>query len=154
MKKIFLPVFLLFLSFAVKAQPAYNQAAGLKFPGGFSFTYKKFVTDVNNLEGQMTIWKKGLRVSGLYELNFYSFNKLQNLSWFVGPGVHVGFWKDEYKDDYKSRVDLGIDGIIGLDYKFDNAPINMSLDWQPSVTLIGSAGFTPVYGGIAVRYTF
>ncbi len=138
----------------VNAQAPYNRALGLKFPGGFSLTYKKFVTDTRNLEAQVTIWHKGFRAAGLYEFNFYTFDKVPELSWFVGPGVHLGFWKSQFKDNYNSQIDLGIDGIIGLDYKIKNAPVNVSVDWQPAVTLIGSAGFTPAFGGFAIRYTF
>lgn len=138
---------------AIKAQN-YHQAIGIKFPAGFSVTYKKFITETNNLEGQVTIWNKGFRVSGLYEFNFYSFNDVKELSWFVGPGAHIGFWKDTYQKDYNSKVDFGIDGVIGLDYKFTGVPLNVSLDWQPSVTLVGNSGFTPSFGGIGVRYTF
>ena len=87
-------------------------------------------------------------------LIFLRLIKCLNLSWFVGPGAHLGFWKSEFKDTYGSQIDLGVDGIIGLDYKFKNAPINVSADWQPAVTLIGSAGFTPAFGGVAIRYTF
>ncbi len=132
----------------------YQQAIGLKLPGGFSATYKKFLTATHNLEAQATIWNKGFRVSGLYEFNFYSFPSVENLSWFVGPGAHIGFWKDADKKDYGSKFDFGIDGIIGLDYKLKDLPINMSLDWQPSITLAGSTGFSPVFGGFAIRYTF
>jgi hypothetical protein len=138
----------------VHAQSSYNRAIGIKAPGGFSATYKHFLTDNNNAELQLTLWNKGYRTSALYEFNFYSFPMVENLSWFVGPGVHVGFWKDTYRKDYNSRVDFGVDGIIGFDYKFKDIPINVSIDWQPSVTLVGSAGFTPSYGGLAVRYTF
>jgi hypothetical protein len=78
-------------------------------------------------------------MSGLYEFNFYSFNNVEGLAWFVGPGVHLGFWKDQYQKDYNSKADFGIDGIIGLDYKFRGVPINVSLDWEPSITLVGTA---------------
>jgi len=132
----------------------YRRAIGIKFPGGFSVTYKQFVTQTNNIEAQATAWNKGFRLSGLYEFNFYSFNTVEGLAWFVGPGVHLGFWKDQYSKDYNSKADFGIDGIIGLDYKFKDLPINVSLDWQPSVTLVGSAGFVPAYGGLGIRYTF
>ena len=132
----------------------YKQAIGLKFPGGFSVTYKKFVTDIHSIEAQLTSWNKGFRLSGLYEFNFYTFKDVDGLSWFVGPGVHVGFWKQQYTKDYNSQADLGIDGILGLDYKFKDIPINVSLDWEPAVTLVGTTGFTPIYGGLAVRYTF
>ena len=155
MKKIIFSVFFLItISAKILAQPAYHQAIGLKFPGGLLVTYKKFIAETNNIEAQFTSWNKGFRVSGLYEFNFYTFAKVDGLSWFVGPGVHIGFWKDAYKNDFNSKTDLGLDGIIGLDYKVKNAPINLSLDWEPSITLIGNAGFMPAYGGIAVRFTF
>ncbi|MBS1729759.1 MAG: hypothetical protein JSS67_03175 [Bacteroidetes bacterium] len=136
------------------AQAPYNKAIGVKFPGGFSVTYKKFVADTKNLEFQATIWNKGFRVSGLYEFNFYSFPQIPTLSWFVGPGAHIGFWKDQYGKSYGSNVDIGIDGIIGLDYKMPDLPLNFSLDWQPAITLIGDASFAPASGGIAARFTF
>jgi hypothetical protein len=143
-----------FFTTVVHAQAPYNHALGVKFPGGLSLTYKKFITDTRNLEAQLTAWHEGFRVAGLYEFNFYTFDKVPELSWFVGPGAHIGFWKSSYEKTYNSTADVGIDGIIGLDYKFKDAPINVSVDWEPSVTLIGSAGFTPVFGGIAIRYTF
>jgi hypothetical protein len=39
------------------------------------------------------------------------------------------YWKIYY--GYRGGA-VGIDGVLGLDYKFNGAPINMSLDWQPS----------------------
>ena len=154
MQKIFFVLLLTTTITAAHAQAPYNRALGLKFPGGFSLTYKKFVSDTRNLEGQVTVWHKGFRAAGLYEFNFFTFDKVPELAWFAGPGAHLGFWKSEFKDSYGSQIDLGVDGIIGLDYKFKDAPVNVSVDWQPSVTLIGSAGFTPVFGGVAIRYTF
>ena len=154
MRKLSFVLLLATTTIITHAQAPYNRALGLKFPGGFSLTYKKFVSDTRNLEGQVTIWHKGFRAAGLYEFNFFTFDKLPELSWFVGPGAHLGFWKSEFKDTYGSQIDLGVDGIIGLDYKFKDAPINVSVDWQPAVTLIGSAGFTPAFGGFAIRYTF
>jgi hypothetical protein len=154
MQKIFFVLLFTTTIIAAHAQAPYNRALGLKVPGGFSLTYKKFVSDTRNLEGQVTVWHKGFRAAGLYEFNFFTFDKVPELAWFVGPGAHLGFWKSEFKDSYGSQIDLGVDGIIGLDYKFKDAPINVSVDWQPAVTLIGSAGFTPVFGGVAIRYTF
>lgn len=144
----------LFFTTTAHAQAPYNRALGIKFPGGLSVTYKKFISDTHNLEAQFTAWHKGVRVAGLYEFNFYSFENVPELSWFVGGGAHVGFWKSTYQKTYNSQADIGVDGIIGLDYKFKDLPINVSADWQPAVALIGNVGFTPVFGGLAVRYTF
>ena len=154
MKKIFLFALVISISIMANAQKTYDHSIGIKVPGGFSGIYKKFITENNNIEALLTAWNKGFRLTGLYEINFYTFNKVPELSWFAGPGAHIGFWKSQFKDSYGSSADIGIDGIIGLDYKFKNAPINVSADWQPSVTLVGNAGFTPAYGGIAVRYIF
>ncbi|MBS1744569.1 MAG: hypothetical protein JST21_00215 [Bacteroidetes bacterium] len=143
-----------FFIFSASAQAPYQKALGVKFPGGLSLTYKQFISDTHNLEAQFTAWNKGVRVAGLYEFNFYSFNDVPELSWFVGGGAHLGFWKSDYQKNYNSQIDVGVDGIIGLDYAFKKLPLNLSVDWEPAVTLVGNAGFTPVFGGIAVRYTF
>lgn len=153
--RLFSILFLLACVYSSNAQTApYNQAIGIKIPGGFSATYKKFIAPTKNVEAMATIWNKGFRISGLYEFNFYSFPTVENLSWFVGPGAHIGFWKDPNHLDYGSKFDFGIDGIIGLDYTLNDLPINMSLDWQPSITLVGSTGFSPVFGGFSIRYIF
>ncbi len=154
MKKIIVVTLLIASAKISFGQSTYSKAIGVKFPAGFSVSYKDFLTDTRNLEAQATIWNKGFKVSGLYEFNFYVFNNADGLALFAGPGAHIGFWKQQYKSDYGSTIDIGIDGIIGLDYKFKDAPINLSVDWQPSITLIGSAGFAPASGGLAVRYTF
>ena len=154
MKRIIIASISVLIFSNINAQSSYDKAIGLKVPGGISVTYKKFVTKTNSGEALFTVGNKGFRLTGLYEFNFYSFKNVPNLSWFAGPGAHIGFWKAQYEKDYGSKADLGIDGIIGLDYKFNNIPINLSVDWQPSVTLLGSAGFAPAYGGVGVRYTF
>lgn len=154
-KQILLLLVIGLLAMKLHAQDApYAQALGLKFPGGLSVSYKKFLKSNQNIEAQATFWKKGFRLSGLYEFTFYAFEDVPGLSAFAGPGAHFGFWKSEYKDDINSKIDVGIDGIIGLDYKIPDIPINISLDWQPSIILAGSEGFTPIYGGLGIRYTF
>ena len=48
---------------------------------------------------------------------------------------------------------VGVDGILGLDFKFKNVPLNMSIDWQPSFNLIGYQYFESGWGGLGIRYT-
>jgi len=158
MKKIIFVACLSLFSLMAYSQSSYQQALGLKFPGGVSISYKSFISDNNNLEFQGTFKDGGFRLSGLYEFNFYTLN-VDGLSWFVGPGAHLGFGK---KDKYdannklvsKNSADIGIDGIIGLDYKIKDLPINISLDWQPSIVIAGNTDFSGAYGGIGIRYTF
>lgn len=78
------------------------------------------------------------------------------MKWYVGPGVHVGVWNDRYKNRYDDEgAYFGVDGVLGLDFKFNGAPINLSLDWQPSFSFgTDRAGFDGAWGGFAIRYTF
>lgn len=150
--KVLLAVAAFLLALAATAQP-YNRSIGVKFPVGVGATYKKFITPKAALEFQGLHAQEGFRLAGLYEFHF-PFTKAEGLSWYVGPGVHLGFYKSEYQKSYSSRMDLGIDGVIGLDYKFSGIPFNLSLDWQPSVSFSGNSGANAAYGGLAVRYTF
>jgi hypothetical protein len=132
----------------------YKSALGVKISSGAAVSYKTFVTSKNALEAQSTFYKQGIRLVGLYEFHFFTIQGAPGLGWYIGPGAHVGFYKKNYSDKYNSTADVGLDGVLGLDYKIPKAPINLSLDWQPSYSLLGNAGLAPQYGGIAIRYIF
>lgn len=132
----------------------YNKALGIKFPGAVSVSYKKFVSTYNNIEAEAMFAEKGFRPVVLYEFNFEVPNAVEGLRWFVGPGLHLDFWKDHYQKEYDHNVDFGIDFIIGLDYKFYGLPLNVSLDWQPAIQITGSETIQAAYGGLGIRFTF
>ncbi len=46
-----------------------------------------------------------------------------------------------------------MDGVLGLDYKIKGAPINVSIDWQPSINFVGYGRFESGWGGLGIRYT-
>ena len=127
----------------------YKTALGVKFyPGAISL--KHFVSDKTALEGIAYFWNRGSRITGLYEIH----GDLENaggLKWYIGPGAHVGFYSNKY---YAGGTYIGLDGVIGLDYKIKSAPINLSLDWQPSFEFGDGAGFSGNWGGLAIRYVF
>lgn len=132
----------------------YRTALGAKFYPG-AITIKHFVKPNRAIEGLGYFWNYGFRFTGLYEVHG-DINGAPGLKWYVGPGAHIGFWNDDWKHRYPSRADgvaIGIDGVLGLDYKINNAPLNVSLDWQPSFNIIGYTYFSS-WGGLAIRYTF
>jgi hypothetical protein len=133
----------------------YKTAIGVKvYPGAVSV--KHFMSDGKAVEGLGYLSSDGFRVTGLYELH-YDLGNVEGLKWYVGGGGHLGIWSDAWKNKYPTReagMALGIDGILGLDYKIKGAPLNLSFDWQPSFNLIGYNYFEGGWGGLAVRYTF
>ena len=166
MKKIALAGFIMAaFSVTAKAQSmgsTYQTAIGAEIfsvegdgPYG-AFTIKHFVQENKAVEGIAYLWNYGARFTGLYEFHG-DIPGAEGLKWYAGPGVHVGFWNNKWKDHYPDREDgvaIGIDGIGGLDYKFKKVPINIFVDWQPSFNFVGYNHFYASWGGTGVRYTF
>jgi hypothetical protein len=134
---------------------SYRTALGVKFwPGGI--TIKHVVRDNRAIEGIGYFWQHGFRFTGLYEIHG-DFNGAPGLKWYVGPGAHIGAYNEVwYRGDHRydnGDISFGIDGVLGLDYKIDGAPINLSLDFQPSFELAHGPYFSG-WGGLAIRFTF
>ncbi|HWW40573.1 MULTISPECIES: hypothetical protein [Pedobacter] len=94
---------------------------------------------------------KYFRLTGLYEIN----NKIQDvqgLGWYYGIGGTIGSAK--YKPTNSRDLYLSVDGVIGLDYKFVDAPINLSLDWKPAIALAPDTEFDGSGLGLSIRFTF
>ena len=157
MKKVLLPLFVVIatVSYAQETSTTgteYQRALGVKISSGIAATFKQFVSSKHALEAQGMFFREGVRFTGLYEFHFYNIEGVNGLAWYVGPGAHIGFYIPKYKTQYNTAADIGIDGVIGLDYKIKNTPINLSLDWQPSYSILGNAGLQPQFGGLSIRY--
>lgn len=152
MKKILLLLFFVVSLNVVMAQnrtansTEYKTAIGVKVWNGAGISLKTFITEKNALEFIGYFDRYGTRISGLYEFHG-NLSSEGALKWYIGPGVHVGL--------YKGITAVGVDGIVGIDYKFTNMPLNLALDWQPTVELgTGSRnGFIGNWGGFAIRFT-
>ena len=152
MKKIVLLLFVVFSFNSLMAQnrttnsPEYKTAIGVKLWAGGGVSLKTFISDRNALEFIGFFDRYGTRITGLYEIHG-NLSSEGSLKWYVGPGAHVGL--------YRGITAVGIDGVVGIDYKFNNLPLNLALDWQPSFEL-GSGtrnGFNGNWGGFAIRFT-
>lgn len=158
MKRILIVTTFLMVAHLTHAQSLdrdYRTAIGVKVWDGGGLSVKHFVTDNNAIEGIAYIWNKGFRLTGLYEIHG-DIGGAPGLKWYVGPGAHIGFYdgnKDNYPNDDQYTA-FGIDGVLGLDFKFNKAPINLSIDWQPSFEFGDNSGFYGGWGGLGIRYAF
>lgn len=132
----------------------YKKAIGVKmYPSAIS--YKSFMTNNKAIEllGYFTL--DGFRTTVMIE-KYSAFANTEPLSWYIGYGGHLGIWSEEWKKNnptHKAGIALGVDGIIGIDYKVKNAPLNLSIDWQPSFNFVGSNYFESGWAGLGIRYT-
>lgn len=127
----------------------YKTALGVKVWDGGGITFKQFVNNDAALEFIGYFWNRGARITGLYEFH-NPISGAPGLQWYIGPGAHIG----AYNTKYGGNTYIGLDGVLGLDYKFKRAPLNMSLDWQPSFEFGTDRGFIGSWGGLGIRYTF
>lgn len=155
MKKAFiLPVLLCLLSIGLNAQSmgrTYKTALGVKVWDGGGISFKTFLVPNKAVEVIGYFYHYGSRITGLYEIHG-NVEGAPGLKWYVGPGAHIGFYN--YKGYSGDNAIAGVDGVLGLDYKINKAPLNLSIDWQPSFEFADNRGFAGSWGGLGIRYTF
>ncbi len=81
---------------------------------------------------------------------------VEGLQWFYGGGGYLAFEKLYNNETLRkeNQTYLGGMGVIGLDYKFTNIPLNLSLDWKPELNIVSDINFEPAAIGFSVRFTF
>lgn len=133
----------------IKAQD-YNTGVGLRLGYYNGLTVKHFISPKSAVEGLLIFRWAGVAVTGLYEVHNQAFD-VERLKWYFGGGAHVGFFGIGYGGG--SGTFVGIDGIIGIEYKFEEVPINLGLDWKPAFDF----GYSHFFGdgaALSVRYVF
>ncbi len=162
MKKILLALVLITFFFTQQAEAqSWERAIGLRLGFPNSITYKQFINEKAAIEGIFgTRGFEFFRTTSLgaaYQIHSTLIDDdFGELRWYYGAGasLNISNFKNNVIGD-SGRLSIGIQGYIGVDYNFNNAPINISLDWVPSFFLLGNLdGFSAEYGGVAVRYIF
>lgn len=143
------------ISFSSLGQSTKN-SLGLRFGGSSGITYKQYLNSNSAVEVIGSFPRSGLQLTGLYQV--YKPLSKPNLSFFYGFGGHVGIWDDRdqrvwFEEDQNfNQIIVGFDGILGLNYEFQEVPINMSLDWKPEVNLASYRGVWVGDIALSVRY--
>lgn len=167
MKSLKLTVIALF--FGALCINAQSKAIGLRFGGGsvngaeISFQMP-IGGETNRLEldlgfageKESGVSYAVMGLTGTYQWTF-PLADVEGLGWYVGPGANLGFWSvDLDNSDYSdSGINIGIGGVIGIDYVFSGAPVQLSLDSRPMWNLAGADDYGSTLGAaLAVRYMF
>jgi hypothetical protein len=127
----------------------YKFAMGVRFSSAAptlsnSVSVKYFMDETRALEGLISFGDR-FGIGALYEKH-QLIGGTPAFTWFYGAGGYVGF---EHNNTW-----LGPTGIVGLDYKFQNAPLNLSLDWKPELDIIPKINFVPDAFALTARFTF
>lgn len=85
-----------------------------------------------------------------------------NLQFYFGVGPQARFTNVHYRYKYDDKeyyerftdVDLGVDGVIGLEYTIPGAPLSIFLDGNVFVEVFDAPGWIHGQSGIGIRYNF
>ena len=137
---------------------SYKNAIGGRFGNANGVSFKTGLSKgamlelIGNVRGNDNYSYANL--TALYEI-YKPIGGAPGLNWFYGAGASIGSVKyKKFKNDDDSNIFLGLNGVLGLDYKFKGAPINLSLDWIPTFQLTPNSGFYGGDIGLGVRFTF
>lgn len=158
MKKL---IFTLIAGFALLAMSTttasaqdYKNAIGGRFGSANGISFKTGLSKGAMLEliGNFRSNKnfEYFNLTGLYEV-YKPINGAQGLNFYYGGGATIGSVKAK---GYDGDVYLSANGVLGLDYKFNGVPFNISLDWVPALQLTPDTGFYAGDVGLGLRFTF
>jgi len=127
----------------------YKLAAGIRFSSGSptlsnSLSFKYFFREDRAIEGLVSFGDR-FGFGALYEKH-QLIGATPAFTWFYGAGGYAGF--------QDGKTWLGPTGVVGLDYKFPNAPLNLSLDWKPELDISPAINFVPDAFALTARFTF
>jgi hypothetical protein len=133
-----------------KAHAQYTTGIGLRIGGTSGLDVKYFYRPTKAFEGIVGTFGNGISFTGLIEKYSPVYNA-PGLYVYYGGGAHLAFYdgKSRYYsyfgrevNYYKNNdVGLGINGIIGIEYRLpEDIPIAFSVDLKPFIEL-GTGGY-------------
>src|SRR5690554_2277765 len=135
-----------------QAQTTYKTGVGLTIDVGDGGTlvgpHVKHFFD-NNQAGEASLqFGTGLTILQLMYQYHQPVQEAQGLQWYIGLGGALAF------PDGGGDTVFGIVPAAGLDYKLDNIPIDLFLDWRPKFMLYQSESeFLAARFGFGLRFT-
>ncbi len=143
---------LLFFMFVndINAQDNYDHSIGMRGGNPSALTYKTFLQRYTGYEiifgANFSDEKVSITGTGLYQYN-HPIGTYTNL--YGGAGMTLG---------YGQKFIWNIDLMLGIEYTFNNFPMNISFDYKPMYAILnrnlGKNGFGLYELGISARYTF
>lgn len=139
---------LLVLAFIGAIQFARAQEIGIRFgdvSGGDVAVDGVFsLGNMSRVHADISFGDGGVGIDALWDFIYKPVDG-ESLKWYVGVGPSMVI-NDEFL--------LGASGEIGLEYRFQEAPIAIGLDWRPTLWIVEETKFYTGGFGLNVRYVF
>ena len=175
-KTTFTVLFMLLMMIPAKAQDLndlsskmyswdYSNAIGVRAGYNGALTLKhKFGSTA--LEGMIEAWDHGIRTRLLLENHVPAFD-VTGLQWYYGAGGHLSFsnahWHNGHENHshpyhhhyYGSEMGLGVDGVLGIEYKIPPIPFAISVDVIPQIEVVTDGRvWGTIEPGVGIKFAF
>lgn len=154
--KFFSLVFMMFLFASLSQAQDYKSAIGGKLGYGLVASYKTFMNENNALDIFGGIHWAGSLMGGVNYSIHKDISSVEGLRWYYGFGGN--FFSYGGALGLKNWFEVGVSGNIGLDYTFDDIPLNLSVDYVPTIVIFDNDEFDRIsrfrggYGALTARY--
>ena len=150
----------------------YKNSAGFRLGKTDGVTYKKFLTDNGAVESMLGFggYDKGMQVYTTYQWHYQiPAHFTENLYLYYGVGGHVGYIRPNStrsyyvndstvfsEDEKQTYYAIGVDGVVGLEYRIFTVPLTVSMELKPYFEYYGLryAQFNFWDFGFTVKYIF
>ena len=144
MKKVILSaIMLLGLVFSAQAQEISKNALGLRLGDNDGFggeiSYQRGLSKNNRLEFDLG-WRNSKHVDAIKLVGLYQWvwNIEGGFNWYAGVGAGLGSWSYDKNGFSDSGTFALVAGDLGIEYNFQEAPFQLSLDIRPEFYLNNS----------------
>ena len=165
---IFTILLVITICFQVHAQE-YRNAIGGRIGLSTGFTYQHQLDDFRGYKGMLSFRDGGIQLTALIEsyrplyLNFTN-----KMFYYTGMGAHIGYTRYQPQRGFLTNPFrrsygygnfapvIGLDAIIGLEFRLDRAPLAFCLDAKPFFELFGQNIFRlSLFDiGFSMKFTF
>lgn len=147
------------LAFTTQAQDISKNALGLRLGDNDGFggelSYQRGLSDNNRLELDLG-WRNSkntdaFKLTGIYQ---WVWNIDGGFNWYAGVGGGLGSWSYNDNTFKDSGTFVFAAGDVGIEYNFNEAPIQLSLDARPE---FGFSDYNDDLGfdvALSIRYKF
>ncbi len=101
-------------------------------------------SEFSRIHADVSFGNSGVGVDALWDFIYKPLGE-DGLNWYAGVGPTV-FLGDPFV--------LAASGEIGVEYSFEDAPISLSVDWRPTLTIVEHTDLFFDRFGFNVRYIF
>ncbi len=168
--RVIITVFLLAIAFLANAQQEYEKSAGVRLGYTSGLTYKRFTVNNEAISLMLSGRKEGVQITAIYLFHQpleLSFNDRFYIHY--GVGGHLGYERfgdiskaiinesgDEFVFQEKGYFVMGIDGSLGVEYRWLELPMTIGFDVKPFFNFIGMRYLRAKFwdAGISFKYVF